>query len=250
MNESEILNILIDNENALKMQSDGPIKLSKVAANYRNTLCKLYLLKRQRDGEKEKNQKRISYSKFIKSIEITTFSSPEKEIINSLKEILERPFCLPYLEYNSEILYKLMNYFFAIEVSLLSISNQNDKFYKVVCKLLSILIILIHETDELYKKIDEAEKIADQNSKNQKNSNQKEQRLEALKLHPKYPELAEAIEKYLKTGKGKDQRTLNALITEITGFKHASTRKFYREAILKEYAENKNYSNGVTITFQ
>lgn len=148
-------------------------------------------------------------------------------------KVNEKPLILP-----SDLL-TLKCYSLALKKAFYALAQGDVIPYKILSYLYSVLFDIYRESERRWDDILKQEKQREQNSKNQKKSDKKEQRLEALKLHPKYPELAEAIKKYLKTGKGKDQRILNALISEITGFEHASTRKFYREAILKEYAENK-----------
>jgi vacuolar-type H+-ATPase subunit I/STV1 len=244
------------------------LKWSNIADECNKTFSKIHAILRFREDEKKKRSKIISPGALLEEIEKNSqyprdnypgdlfyypgdFINHNNEVIyydndlaaKNLMEILnidpntfranEKPFELP-----SDPL-TLKCYSLALKKAFYMLVQGNVIPYKIVSYLYSVLFDIYHESERRWDDTLKQEKQREQNSRNQKKSTQKEQRIEALKLHPKYPELAETIEKYLKTGKGRDQRTLNALITEITGIEHPTTRKIYREIILREYTESK-----------
>jgi len=236
------------------------LEWSNIADECSKTFSKIDVILRYREDEKKKRLKIIPPRELLEEIEINLqsigndypgdpFYYPGDFIDNHNEEIYydndlaaknlieifkvnEKPLILP-----SDLL-TLKCYSLALKKAFYALAQGDVIPYKIVSYLYSVLFDIYRESERRWDDILKQEKQREQNSKNQKKSDKKEQRLEALKLHPKYSELAEAIKKYLKTGKGKDQRILNALISEITGIEHPSTRKNYRETVLKEYIES------------
>ena len=114
-------------------------------------------------------------------------------------------------------------------------SKNNNPLPKVLPYLMQIFFLIENETKNRWKDIEKQEKQREQNRKNQKKSDQKEQRLKALKLHPKYPELFEAIKKYRHTGRGKDKSAINKLLNEMTGIKNQVTIRCYRNDLIEDF---------------
>ncbi|MDQ1276912.1 MAG: hypothetical protein QG641_3020 [Candidatus Poribacteria bacterium] len=228
----QIINLLSKTKKELTIHSDGLIGLANIAKEYRIKLIELSLLRQRRTEEKQNKLGRTPYSKLKKVLKVDDYPLDDINVVKTLQWILTGNPDLKFLEY------KGISYFWSIENACHILASQKDMEI-VICRLLEILIRMIHKTDEIYEKTIKAEKIGDQNSKNQKKSDQKEQRLEALKLHPKYPELFEAINKYRHTGRGKDKSSINKLLNEITGIENKVTIRCYRNDLIKDFLNSK-----------
>ena len=155
-----------------------------------------------------------------------------------ISDMLKPDFPIPNINDNLEF---FIHCLLGIKSAFWSISKNHDKDNKpvfVIIKLFEISNYLCNEAKKLIDETEKAEKLADQNSRNQKKTDQKAQRIEAIKLHPRYPKVFQAMEKYRQGKKGKDRLSIHMLISEITGMdkkRNPVTIRCYRNDLLDDY---------------
>ncbi len=264
LNESDILDFLKERESKTKIEwqksfEDG-YERAVICASI---LVEIFSITFWRKKEKKEGNKRIPSAKLRRLIrdypsrfanqEIKDYCSlhtnqgiknyplhfSNQNIIEWLKIILHPDFILPD-DLGSDILMGIQCSF-TLQVIFHTLANNSleNLPIKIILHLNEIHSDLTWKTIELRRKIDEEERLGDQGSKNQTRSDLKKQRLEGLKLHPKYPKLAEAMERYIKTRKGKDKSALNKLLNEMTGVKNQVTIRCYRNDLLEDYVNSK-----------
>ena len=212
---------------------EGIIHLEKIQNKSKLTFEEL-----KQKTEQSLKEKSPFVDPFFQSVPLKTNTGetiPIGEVsIGTLQHMLKPDFQLPQ---EMRLMY---HYALALRKAFDLMSKMDQPPLRKAFILISILIEIQQVAFKLLEDIKEKENQAKQNKKNQKQSDKKRQRLEGLKLHPKYPELTEAMEKYIQTSKGKEQRILNELIREMAGINNRVTLKAYREELLEEFREKKS----------
>lgn len=250
-NESIILDLLQKREQELEKDIDWKSSLNdacKVAADCQNILMEIFFIIAYRKREKKEGYKRISSVNLRRKINkdrVKTFNQYHSEfnindqvILNQLEKILLPNFFLPEdLQTN---IFDGINSAIAFQLAFRTLANGSLK-----SPLLRSMFILnkqytdlILKTVKLKEKIDEEERLGDQNSQNASTTSLK---INKIKLSDQYPKLKQVLSKFDGSAEGK--AAIDRILRKILNLGDGKTLRKYRQYLLDNFDHEKQELN-------
>jgi hypothetical protein len=250
-NESNILDLLKKSDEELEKGIDWKSSLDdacKVAADCQDILMEIFFIIAYRKREKKEGYKRISSVNLRQKINkdrVTMFKQYHSEfnitdqvILDWLKAILHPVFSLP--DNLQTDIFPGINSAIALQSAFRILAN--DPLKSPLLRSMFVLnkqyTDLLLKTIKLRKKIDEEERLGDQNSQNASTTSLK---INKIKLSDQYPKLKQVLNKF--DGSAEEKAAIDRILKKILNLGDGKTLRKYRQYLLDNFDHEKQDIN-------